>query len=615
MHTGQDRETFGRARLSFAQEADIDEFVVMLTKFERGEITPDEWRAFRLVRGTYGQRQAADAHMLRIKIPQGILTRPQLDALADVAARYSRGFGHITTRQNVQLHFLKLHDVEPAMRQLADAGLTTREACGNSVRNITACPYAGVAGNEAFDVTPYAEALTRYLLRHPLSARLPRKFKIAFEGCPDDHIAIAINDIGWQARLQRVDGRLQRGFQVTVAGGTATMCRAGNVLYEFLPVAGMFEVAEAIIRVFHRHGDYQHKARNRLKFLVRSLGWEGFKTEFERELAGFRAEGGAALPFDPENPPVEDAPRRSDRAVPTPFAIAARAVSTPLSGPGIVPQVEPRLALDTVDFERWSRTNVKPQKQSGWTTVIVTTLLGDLTSAQMNLIGELSDVFGDGTVRVTHDQNLVFRWVRSRDVGELYRSLLAAGLARPGAGTLADVTSCPGAESCKLAVTQSRGLGRLLSEQLHERQDLVGDVPGLNIKISGCPNGCGQHHVAGIGFQGSLRKVGGRPAPHYFVMVGGGTTAAGTTFGRHAATIPARRCDAVVERLVQLFRDAHAPGESALGFFQRVDLGVVKTALQGLDRLAVEDARPEDFIDLAEDTAFDPSVQEGECSA
>jgi sulfite reductase (NADPH) hemoprotein beta-component len=615
MHTGQDKETFGRARLSFADEADIDEFVDMLGKFERGEITPEQWRVFRLVRGTYGQRQAADAQMLRVKIPQGILSRAQLEALGDVAARYSRGFGHITTRQNVQLHFLKLHDVEPAMRALADVGLTTREACGNSVRNITACPYSGVSAEEAFDVTPYAEALTRYLLRHPLSSSLPRKFKIAFEGCPHDHIALAINDIGWQARVRLTDGGEQRGFRVTVAGGTSTLPRAGNVLYEFLPAGEILEVAEAIIRVFHRLGDYQHKQRNRLKFLVRSLGWEGFKTEFERELAAFRAEGGARLPFDAADAPVEPPPWSADRDPPSPVSIAARALSTPLTGPGIVPRVEPSFAVDSAQFARWALTNVQRQKQPGWSTVIVSTLLGDLTSGQMRLIGEFAEVFGDGTVRVTHDQNLVFRWVRTDDVAYLYRSLLAGGLARPGAGTLADVTSCPGAESCKLAVTQSRGLGRLLAEGLSEREDLVRDVPGLNIKISGCPNGCGQHHVAGIGFQGSLRKVGGRPAPHYFVMVGGGTTDAGTSFGRHAATIPARRCDAAVERLVELFRDQHAPGESAVAFFQRVDLGSVKTALQGLDRLTPEDATSQDFIDLAEETAFDPAVQEGECSA
>ena len=615
MHTGQDRETFGRARLSFAREAEVDEFVATLTKFERGEITPEEWRAFRLLRGTYGQRQMGDAQMLRVKVPQGILSREQLEALADVAERYSRGFGHITTRQNIQLHFLKLHDVEPAMRRLAEVGLTTREACGNSVRNITACPYAGVAGDEAFDVTPYAEALTRYLLRHPLSASLPRKFKIAFEGCPGDHIAIAINDIGWQARVQVVDGTPQRGFRVTVAGGTSTLPRAGNVLYEFMPAGEMFEVAEAIVRVYHRLGDYKHKQRNRLKFLVRSLGWEAFRAEFERELIAFRAEGGARLPFDPDTVAGEAAPVATDRPRPAPLTIAARAASTPVAGPGIVPRVEPQLVVEPESFARWSATNLRQQKQPGWATVIATTVLGDLTSAQLRLIGELADGFADGSVRVTHDQNFVFRWVRDDDVPGLYRSLAAAGLGRPGAGTLADVTSCPGAESCKLAVTQSRGLGRLLIDELYERQDLVGEVPGLNIKISGCPNGCGQHHVAGIGFQGSLRKIGGRPAPHYFVMVGGGATEAGTSFGRHAMTIPARRGGIAVERLVQLFREQRAPGESALGFFQRVDLGTVKGALQGLDRLTPEDAEPQDFIDLAEQTAFDPSVQEGECSA
>src|SRR5918992_3216425 len=214
MSVTDDPRTLGRTRLSFASEADIDEFVATLEKFESGELTPDQWRMFRLVRGTYGQRQSGDVQMLRIKIPQGVLTAPQLEALAQVGERYSRGFGHITTRQNIQFHFVKLHDVEPAMRILADAGLTTREACGNSVRNITACPYAGVAGDEAFDVTPYAEALTRYFLRHPLAAVLPRKFKIAFEGCPHDHAFAAIHDIGWRAVLRGNNGHAERGFRV-----------------------------------------------------------------------------------------------------------------------------------------------------------------------------------------------------------------------------------------------------------------------------------------------------------------------------------------------------------------------------------------------------------------
>src|SRR5438132_6926333 len=240
MSVVDDPKTFGRARLSFASVADIDEFVATLERYERGELTPEQWRAFRLVRGTYGQRQAEDAQMLRVKIPQGMLTADQLDALADVGEQYSRGFGHITTRQNVQFHFVKLHDVEPALRRLADAGLTTREACGNSVRNITGCPYAGVSGDEIFDVTPYAEALTRFLLRHRLSSTLPRKFKIAFEGCPVDHVATPINDLGFRAALSP-DGR-GRGFRVTAGGGTSILATSGGLLHEFLPASEILRV-------------------------------------------------------------------------------------------------------------------------------------------------------------------------------------------------------------------------------------------------------------------------------------------------------------------------------------------------------------------------------------
>ena len=612
MAATEDRETLGRARLSFAKESDVDEFVSVLGRFERGEIGPDEWRAFRLVRGTYGQRQSGDAQMLRVKIPQGILDVPQLDALAEVAERYSRGFGHITTRQNIQLHFLKLHDVELTMRRLAEVGLTTREACGNSVRNITACPYSGVAADEPFDVTPYAEALTRYLLRHPLSASLPRKFKIAFEGCTHDHIGAAINDIGWRARVRTVDGQLRRGFRVTVAGGTATLTRSGHELFEFAPVGEMLNIAEAVVRVFHRLGDYKHKQRNRLKFLVRSLGWDGFKAEFDKELEGFRQEGGARLPFEPDRPPVEGPPAARTDA-PRPEEITRAVTAGRPTGPGIVPRVEPVIPGD--EFEDWTRTNVRPQKQSGFVIVTVTTVLGDLTSAQFRLLGQLALAFADGTVRITSDQNVVLRWVPDQVLHSLYNSLAAAGLSRAGASTLADVTSCPGAESCKLAVTQSRGLGRLLSDSLHERPDLVSAVPGLDIKISGCPNGCGQHHIAGIGFQGSLRKVGGRPAPHYFVMIGGGVSDDGATFGRHIATVPARRSFEALERLIQLYRSDAAPAESPLTFFRRIEAPKVKAVLADLEKLQPEAASETDFIDLAEDHAFNPEVMEGECSA
>jgi sulfite reductase (ferredoxin) len=452
-----DPKTLGRTRLSFASEADIDEFVATLEKFENGDLTPDQWRMFRLVRGTYGQRQPGDVQMLRIKIPQGVLTAPQLEALAVVGERFSRGFGHITTRQNIQFHFVKLHDVEAAMRILADAGLTTREACGNSVRNITCCPKAGVSPTELFDVTPYSEAMTRYLLRHPLSSSLPRKFKIAFEGCTDqDHALLGMHDLGYRAAIK--DGR--RGFRVVVGGGTSIMVKSAEPVHDFLPASDIFNVAEAVIRVFHEFGDYKHKQANRLKFLIKKLGWDGFLAEYHNKLAEFRDQGGATLPFDPENPPVETEPawRRIDS--PPILQTVSRATSSQVTGPGIVPQVRPMLPTMNGDYSHWLSTNVSKQKQSGYFFVNATIPLGDFTSQQMRILGDLATAFADGTIRITAEQNLVFRWVPTDAVPELYRQLAAAGMGLPDAGTIADVTSCPGAESCKLAVTRPGQISR-----------------------------------------------------------------------------------------------------------------------------------------------------------
>jgi sulfite reductase (NADPH) hemoprotein beta-component len=611
MSVADDPRTFGRARLSFASDADIDEFVATLERYERGELTADQWRQFRLVRGTYGQRQAEDAQMLRVKIPQGVLASDQLDALADVAARYSRGFGHITTRQNMQFHFVRLHDVEPAMRRLADAGLTTREACGNSVRNITACPLAGVAADEAFDVTPYAEALTRYLLRHPLSSTLPRKFKIAFEGCAGDHVMTAINDLAFRA----VAGdHGSRGFQVTAGGGTSILVTSAGLLHQFLPASEILRVAEAVLRVFARLGDYQHKQRNRMKFLIRSLGWPRWREEYDRELAGCRLRGTApTLDIDP--PPSESRPEWAPDSSPSPGHIAARVGASGVTGPGLVPIVVPVLHAGDEPYAEWRATNVRPQKQIGYVAVLATVPLGDLTSGQLRVIGELARAYGDGAVRVTSEQDLLFRWVSTSDVRQLYRRLAAAGLGLAGAGTIADVTSCPGAETCRLAVTQSRGLGRLLEDHLRARPELVAAADGARIKISGCPNGCGQHHVATIGFQGSVRRVGRRAVPQYFVMVGGGAIDAGAAFGRCAAKIPARRIPETVDRLIDLYARERHPGESANAFFGRVELGAVQLALADLTRLDEADASPDDFIDLGEAGEFAPEVLDGECSA
>ena len=346
-------QALGSTRLGFADEAELDRFVAKLEEFERGDLAPDAWRAFRLVHGVYGQRQDGPM-MVRCKIPQGVLTPEQLLALAEVSERWSNGKGHITTRQNVQFHFVKMDDVEAVLRWLGDAGLTTREACGNSVRNITGCPYAGVAEREPFDVTPYAEAMTRHLLRGPLSSTLPRKFKIAFGGCcGGDCVGAGFHDIGFLARVR--DGR--RGFRVTIGGGLSTLRRAGFLAHEFLPVEQIFEVGEAVLRVFDRTGDRKNKAKARLKFVIDRLGVEGFLAEYRKEREAIAAQGGRPLG---ELPPV---------AIPR----LKRAFLQP-AGPG---------------FDEFLDRNVRAQKHRGQVAVTLRVPLGDLSTAQLRGLAQI----------------------------------------------------------------------------------------------------------------------------------------------------------------------------------------------------------------------------------
>jgi sulfite reductase (NADPH) hemoprotein beta-component len=401
---------------------------------------------------------------------------------------------------------------------------------------------------------------------------------------------------------------------VTAGGGTAIMCASAGLLHECLPASEILRAAEAVVRVFHRLGDYQHKQRNRMKFLIKTLGWERWLEEYERELDGAREDGTVPL-LEIDPPATETAPGWERAAAPSPNLVAARvAAATPI-GPGIMPILAPVYLPGDEAYARWRATNVRPQKQFGYVSATATVPLGDLTSEQMRVIGELARAYSDGTVRVTVDQDLVFRWVSVSDVRELYRRLSAASLGLAEAATVADVTSCPGAESCRLAVTQSRGLGRLFEDYLRARPDLIAAADGARIKISGCPNGCGQHHIATIGFQGSVRRVGGRAVPQYFVMVGGGATEHGASFARTAAKIPARRMPETLERLIAFYQRERADGESAPAFFQRVDLARVTAELDDLQRFTEADAVPDDFIDLAETEAFAPEVMEGECSA
>ena len=599
-------------RASYADPAEIDAFVETLGRFERGEIDAERWRAYRVVRGAYSQRQDG-VHMLRVKLPQGRADAAQLRALADVAERHSRGYGHVTTRQNLQLHFLRPADLEPAMRRLAEVGITTHGAGGNAVRNVVACAFAGVAADEVFDVTPYADAVTRHFLRHPLASSLPRKFKIAFEGCAEDHVASAIHDLGLRARL-RTDGRREeRGFAVTVAGGTSSLCTSGAPFLPFVPAADLLALAEALVRVFHARGDRVNKQRNRLKFLLRDLGLDAFRALVEEELARVRSEGAPALPFDPARPPAERAPDSDRPAAPTPDAIAARARAAVLRGPG----EPPRLAVDPAPsaeaLARFVRSNVRAQRQPGFSVVSAALPQGDVTATQLETAAELALAFCDGAVRFTRTGKLVFRWIRTEEVPALHARLSAAGLGRDGAGSAADAVACPGADACRLAVTRTRGVARLVEDAVRALAPaaLAAEVP---VHVSGCPNGCSQHHVAAIGLQGSARRLGARAVPQYFVLVGGGAGSGTATFGRVAGKVPARQVGEAVRLLVELYLAGRATGEGAGAFFAR-SFDRVKQVVAPLEELGVEDARPEDYVEPGATEPFRPETLEGECAA
>jgi len=351
-----------------------------------------------------------------------------------------------------------------------------------------------------------------------------------------------------------------------------------------------------------------------MKFTVRALGWDTFRARVEECLEEFKREGGARLSFDPDSVRSEQAPTWAPAEAPTLQAVAA-AASTPVNGPGIMPGTVRLQALPDA-FVRWMRSNVSKQRQAGYCHVTVRLPLGDFTSGQMRVLADLSESYGDGSMRLTVEQNVLFRWVKTESIEPFYHRLAAAGLGAPDAGTLGDVVSCPGAESCRLAVTQSRGLGRELTEHLSGRTDLVDMVPSGNIKISGCPNGCGQHHIASIGFQGSVRKLGARAVPQYFVLVGGGCTDEGVAhFGKVVSKVPVHRLADALDRLLELYR-GHRQGEEDLGaFFRRVPPSMATDALKDLALLMPSEATDQDFIDLAETQAFTPEVMDGECSA
>ena len=590
--------TMGQREIDPAQLADADKFEAILAQYLAGEIEEDAFRIFRLNNGIYGQRQGGHNQMVRVKIPWGGLLPDQLDLMADIADRYSRGWGHITTRQNVQFHFVELERVPELMRLLGTAGLTSREACGDTVRNVQGCHLAGACPYEVLDITPWADATYRHFVRNPISQRLPRKFKINFSGCATDCGQAMFNDVGVIGTTRTgEDGTVERGFRVFVAGGLGANPHPALALEEFTPREDLLATVEAILRVFNNHGNRDNKLRARMKWLVDTMGWEELQARVikDRRLLLGSSSWPGGIPDEVE--------KAGDAAA----GVAQGVVPTPM-GHGTPVQITRR----TSSFESWDDTNVVRGSAKGSVSAIAYARLGDVTSEQFRALAAIQRDLGL-EVRLTNRQNIAFRGLTEEQLPTLYQRLEAIGMAQPGAELVRDVVTCPGADTCNLAVTQSRGLGAAIGERLEEEG--LAEVGGLRVNISGCTNSCGQHHTADIGFFGAERRAHGRSAPGYQMLLGGYVGQEKIHFGDKALRLPAKNAPEATVRVVRRFADERQAGESFRQWIDRAGgAKAIAVDLKELDEFPTPEEGPEFYVDYDETGPYEAEVGVGECA-
>jgi sulfite reductase (ferredoxin) len=577
-------------------QREYDDFKTEATKFLAGETPEDEFIKFRLRQGVYGQRQP-DVQMIRTKLPFGGITPEQMEKFADVVEKYAPlGKGHITTRQNIQMHHIPLPDAERAIRELGEAGLSSREGCGNTVRNVTGDPWAGVAPDELFDLTPYAGAYVRYFVRHPTTQGMPRKIKTSFDGSPRDRAISGIHDIAFRARVKQIDGRGEvRGVQMLVGGGTSIMPRVAPVLYEFVELdnGDYLKVAEAVLRIFDRQEWLRvNRARARIKVFVDKYGIDELRNQVEQELEG---DWVSERDFS-----IEDRLFLDEEELGAPPPPASH--GTPNG--------------DLSEFERFRHANVAPQKQEGFVTVEVKIVRGDLTPEQFRGLARIMREHSGGYARTTVQQNLVLRWVREESVYDVWRALGELHLGGAGSREIDDVVSCPGTDSCKLGITSSMGLNQALQERIEAMGVTDPLTRQIHIKMSGCPNGCSQHHVADIGFYGASIKVGEHTIPAYIAHVGGVYEGGEVKFGtRLKQRLPAKRVPEAVERWIRHYEATRDEGEGWGAFVERVGPaeleGLVKDLSMPVD-FGLETINQ--FIDWNRDVPFQVIRGEGECA-
>jgi sulfite reductase beta subunit-like hemoprotein len=586
-------------RIDPATLADIEKFERLLAEYQAGELEEDRWRVFRLANGIYGQRQGGTLQMVRVKIPYGSLRPEQLEALGMIAREYSRGWGHITTRQNVQFHFVALERIPALMRDLGAVGLTTREACGDTVRNVTGCHLAGACPFEVLDISPWAEATFRHFLRHPYAQRLPRKFKINFSGCATDCGQAMFNDVGVVAVTRaRPDGTTEAGFRVFVAGGLGATPHAAQALEEFTPREELLPTIEAILRTFDHAGNRDNKLRARMKWLVDTLGIDELRARIHKErrllLAAAGWPGGVPALVEAEGD--------------EPAGVSPSAFEPGSARPGAVPvEISGRSP-----YGRWEQANVVRGVANGTVSAYAHCRLGDVTAEQFEGLAALQRRLG-AEVRVTNRQNVVFRGLQENQLAELYAGLDAVGLARPGAELARDVVSCPGADTCNLAVTQSRGLASAIDTALEDAG--LADIGGVRVNISGCSNSCGQHHTADIGFFGLERRAHGRSAPGYQLLLGGHLGNTQVEFGRKALRLPAKTCAEATVRLVGRYAAERRPAETFTAWLDRAGGAQALAAdLADLGDFPAPDAAPGFYVDYDEAGPFSAETGASECA-
>ena len=585
-------------KIDWSRRQEAENFAETVKLFRQGKIGPDMFRRFRLQHGAYGTRMTDDYAMVRIKVPAGQIYPNQLEKIAQLSEMYSIGSAHFSTRENIQLHWVILEDVSEIMQSLSDVGMTSREACGNTVRNVMCSPLSGVCKDEIFDATPYAMAIAKFMLRNPICQGLPRKFKFNFTCCEKCGM-IRIVDVGLVPQIQEIDGEKRKGFKIFLGGGLGNRSFVGHQLEDFTPVEDLLYTSMAVIRIFDRMGDRKNLARNRMRYLVNDLGWEKFQNLVLKERAVVKATQSVIVKLN-----IDDSINEIQR----PISVSDESASVPDG------------------FARWEKTNVIKQSQSGFNSAFIGLEAGDITANQLRSIAEIiRDYSAEGFARNGFSQDIVIRYVHDDDLKSMYSRLIENGLAKTGSLTMASAVGCSGTTSCNLALTNSHRLAKEVQRKFLELNlDEDDDLKDSTIKISGCPNSCGQHQIATIGFYGGGGRHGTDMFPNYTMSLGGKFDE-DSMLGHHTARVPVKRIIPVILKIIELFKENKQPDDTLSKWIDRVVKGNESSKITGVEDIKKEIAplivppkvedEPDFYMDFGSDTNYHTVTGKGECAA